>query len=206
MENSKGWVEVIVGEDTKRDRLSNWLVVPFPSRYSIGDVCPDDIFVNSECNTSQPSSKDKDTPSSSNAEKKIRLNLANVFYWYCSPCDCYNAFVETKCKNCRKDRKIGHYGTPSALLEIVENLCIVDNTTADVIKDIPAINRQSIPRQVVSYVQASRGTEAKDLKPIDIHSHLGLETLFYWQCQHCTMENSFRLWSCKTCKRKVSFP
>jgi hypothetical protein len=204
LENHSGWVEVIVGEETKKDRLGNFVVVP--SSYSIGDSFNDDI-VCEEVTTAMPLAKESQVSSkTASAEKRFRQTIGTIFYWYCDLCDVTNPFVNENCGKCKQKRRRGKdcsFGKPSALLELVEHVCAVDGGV-EAIMDIPPIHRRSIPPQVIDTVRKmSCGSLSEKAKLLSMSTPVPVDSIFYWQCPHCTMQNSFRRWSCITCKRKV---
>lgn len=204
LEHHSGWIEVIVGEETKKDRLGNFMAVP--SSYSIGDIFKEEEIICEEVAVTAPLSKENQSSArSTSAQKKFRQTIGAVFYWYCEVCSIPNPFVQEACIKCKQERKHGKdsFGKPSALLELVENICAAA-VGAEAIRSIPPIQRRSIPPQVIDAVEMmSRGSPGGKAKSLNISTLLPIDSVFYWQCLHCTMENSFRRWSCNTCKTKV---
>lgn len=204
LEHQSGWIEVIVGEETKKDRLRNFIAVP--SSYLIGDTfIEEDTFCEEVASTAPSSKENQSSAKSISAEKKFRQTIGTVFYWYCELCCIPNPFIQEACIKCKRERKHGidSFGKPSALLELVENICATA-VGAEAIRSIPPIQRRSIPPQVIdAVVIMSRGSPGGKAKVLNMSTLLPIDSVFYWQCLHCTMENSFRRWSCNTCKRKV---
>lgn len=197
-----GWVEVMFGEETRKDRSAQYFVVP--QSYEIGDVAIDLDFsidsVDIKIETKQP--KDKPRQILSNKSDK-KLSVGSVFYWFCEPCRTPNEFLRKNCKSCDIDRNASK-SSPSALLELVENVCIADDTN-EAEKGIPPVHRQSIPPGVVTVVQnLLTGNDGTTNTSLNMETILLLDSVFYWQCVHCTFSNSFRRWSCKACRQKVS--
>ena len=198
----KGWVEVIIGEEVYKQRLGKLVVVP--STYSNGDFIDESITIAANDKSSQhPIKKDKSkcTPTSS-PEKKSHIPISSLYYWFCEPCKIHNVFNERSCRKCDTVTKGGRDSTPSALLQLVEKVC---EGASDVDQDlscyIPEIHLPSVPKDVVDAVRALKNNRETKFDSNTVT--ISFENLFFWRCNYCTMDNSFKLWSCKTCKKKV---
>ena len=198
----KGWVEVIIGEEVYKQRLGKLVAVPLT--YSNGDIIDESITIATNDKSSQyPSKKDKNKCSpASSPEKKSQIPISSLYYWFCEPCRIPNVFNEKSCRKCNTVRKGGRDSTPSALLELVEKVC---EGASDVDQDlscyIPEIHIPSVPNNVVDAVRALKSN--RETKFVSSSVTLSLEKLFFWRCKYCTMDNSFKVWSCKACKKKV---
>lgn len=198
----KGWVEVIIGEEVYKQRLGKLVVVP--STYSNGDVIDENITIATNDKSSQhPSKKDKSKCSpSSSPEKKSQIPISSLYYWFCEPCKMHNVFNERLCRNCNTVTKGGRDSTLSALLQLVEKVCEgANDDDQDLSCYIPEIHLPSVPKDVVDAVRALK--KNRETKFDSSSVTLSLEKLFFWRCNYCTMDNSFKVWSCKTCKKKV---
>jgi hypothetical protein len=201
-ENNYGWVEVDVGGGViKKDRTGKFVAVS--SKYTVGECMKDDMEASEEGGT-------KVKRSQQGQRERIRYketcSIRSVFYWYCRSCKVTNQFVEEMCKICKQRRVPGtqQMGIPSCLLEIVENACLV-STGDDETRENKTIDQSFIPQSVkrsVEYILQDDYVTAK--KIVKMSPPLPMDSVFYWKCSHCTMDNSFKRWSCNVCKRKVS--
>lgn len=198
----KGWVEVIIGEEVYKQRLGKLVVVP--STYSNGDVIDGSITIATNDKSSQyPIKKDKSKSThSSSPEKKSNIPISSLYYWFCEQCKIHNVFNERSCRKCDTVTKGGRDSTPSALLQLVEKVCEgANDEDQDLSCYIPEIHLPSVPKDVVDAVRALNNNRETKFDSNAIT--LSLENLFFWRCNYCTMDNSFKVWSCKTCKKKV---
>ena len=192
--------EVIVGGEIKKDRVGNFAVVP--QSYSIGSFATDLEILCDKTSKSSEVTKSKEkhnqTVQSHNAVDN-KIVLGSIFYWFCQPCKISNEFLQNRCKGC------GQYRTSiethsSALLELVENVCLAHGE-AEAKNGIPLIHRRSIPAGIVEAVLAQ--SQNKPVQVINMETQVMPDSVFYWECSHCTFNNTFRRATCKTCKRKV---
>jgi hypothetical protein len=137
---------------------------------------------------------------------KESCTIGSIFYWYCRLCKVTNEFIVEMCKNCKQRRAPGtqQVGIPSCLLEIVENICVVSNANT-VNQENKIIDQSYIPQNVIRSVEGIlRGDYMTAKKLVNMSSPLSYDSIFHWKCSHCTVDNSYRRWSCNVCKRKVS--
>lgn len=199
-ENNFGWVEVDVGGGViKKDRTGKFVAVS--SKYTVGECMKDDLEASEEGGTkvkrSQQGQRD-------GIRYKETCSIGSVFYWYCRSCKVTNQFVEEMCKNCKQRRVPGtqQMGIPSCLLEIVENACLVsigDDGRRENKTIVQPFIPQSVKRSVEHILQDDYTTAKKIVK---MSPPLPMDSVFYWKCSHCTVDNSFKRWSCNVCKRK----
>ena len=171
------------GKETKKDRPSTYIAIS--SSYVVGKRAGD-LKISETVNLPSPSAKDK----SRAANADFKLHTKDIFYWYCKHCQNSNSLSMAACTNCGEPRTNLH-SQPSAMLELAENICIA-NQGDDIIQDIPPIYRRSLPTSIIRIVQQMRmGKMSKVGEPsLDPANP---DTYFYWQCSHCTMENSYTM-------------
>lgn len=180
------------GKETKKDRASTYIAIS--PTYVVGK-CAGDLKISETVNQPSPSAKERSRP----ANTDLKMHTDNIFYWYCKPCKIANSFSMAACSNCEKQRT-NYRSQPSAMLELAENICIA-NQGDDIKQVIPPIYRRSLPISILRIVQQMH---EGNMSKVGLSSDpMNPDTFFYWQCSHCTMENSYKRWSCGTCKLKV---
>jgi rubrerythrin len=197
LEHSSGWLELNVGSgESKKGRISHYIAVP--RSYNVGDVGPTIEIVKQESVSVQ---KMKDTAKKRDiGTADAKLSFHDVIYWFCGPCQTRIVFDSNVCPSCQRS-KMEPSSIKSVLLEIAENICIAHDNQ-ETLPLLPALYRKCIPDEVLGRVQKAlqgRKNEATH----DSAFYYELDNLFYWQCNECTMTNSFRRWSCLACKKKV---
>ena len=145
----------------------------------------------------------KDKPrSGQTGSSDNKIPTESIFYWYCNPCKIPNSFLRKSCNGCKKERESSR-STPSALLELAENMCIVDGDK-EASQGILSLYRQSIPPYVLNVVQNMlHGPVESNGRKLNMEASLPADAIFCWQCSYCTMDNSYKRWSCGACKKKV---
>lgn len=193
MENQAGWVEVMVHGITKKDRLGTFVAVP--SNCTVGTTAKLETSP-----TLQPKEKQKTASSSSAPE--VKLPIESLFYWYCNHCQISNSLLSRTCQVCKEKRDPSR-STSSALLGFVENASQFYGE-GEAHNVTPYVHQRSIPLQIQKFIQRVRKCSSdSEIARLTTPPPLHADTVFYWQCSHCTMDNSFKRWSCAACKRKV---
>ena len=182
--------------ESKKGRISHYIAVP--GSYNVGDVGPTIDIVNQETVSVQKITDTAQKIYIGTADTK--LSFHDVIYWFCGPCKTRIVFDSNICPSCQRS-KMEPSSITSVLLEIAENICIA-HVDQDTLPLLPTLYRKCIPDEVLGKVQkAVQGRKHEATH--DSAFNYELDTLFYWQCDECTMSNSFRRWSCLACKKKV---
>ena len=130
------------------------------------------------------------------------MTLDSFFYWGCSSCDGMNVFTIDQCHVCHARRN--SQCQCSALLEIAEKAVEFSSSIQDAIDSVPTVHRKAIPSSILSYLLTRKGISVDESQFSDKRSHSILESYFYWNCNVCTMTNSYkRLSACQACGHKV---
>jgi len=221
MEHDYGWVEAIIGGVLQKARHRNFVVVP--SDYRIGQRIDADIPLPGETGIIQklpnrinrlqrsngiinPGTRpDVGMITTNGVRCKIAttppMTLDSFFYWGCSSCDDMNVFTIEQCRVCRERRN--PQCQSSALLEIAEKAVEFSSSIQDAIDSVPTVHRKSIPSSILSYLLTRKGISVDESQSSDKRSHSVLESYFYWDCNVCTMTNSYkRLSACQACGQK----
>jgi hypothetical protein len=205
VENKFGWVEVIEGEEVRKGRVGDYVVVS--SDYPIGK----EVSINHEENLALSDSSEVSSLStnenmvtppipSSSAEPKI--SLESLFYWKCHECIQINVFFQNECTSCNKERSMMQ-SSSSALLELAETATANANTYNQALLNIAENHRNSIPRNVL--VECIRKkVNIESVSTFNSTATRNIIEYFYWNCGFCTMKNSYKVHTCKCCSQKVS--
>ncbi len=207
MELKGGWVEVLEGNEVRKGRVSDYVVVPSDSQ--VGSK----LFIQLEKEQAHSELSEMNSlsdieivtmnnkgPPSNSVDPNIKIE--DLFYWQCHNCQAYNFFCYGNCESCNITRTQGN-SSSSALLQIAE-VAVQNVTTFDeALKMIDTNQQDSIPSSILS-----KCLERKDngitQKEVLAKSTKNVADYYYWLCGFCTVKNNYRFFTCKCCGNEVS--
>ena len=202
MEHKCGWIEVIDGVETRKGRVGDYIVVS--NEYKVGDEFLIGVEEASDNIVStEPSSQSaaeiipsQTVPSITTGESKF--TLGSLFYWKCHECLHDTIFLDKSCNNCSLDRS--EKSSPSALLQVAEIAIKTAQSFDEARNNIPALHRGSIPNNVL--LACLRG-KTSFVERFFFNNPQAVAKYYYWNCCFCTMQNSYKVHTCKGCTQKV---
>ncbi len=192
---------MIEGENVRKGRVGDYFLVS--DDYKIGE----ELLVSDECITDNATSSEvsvlsavdnSPTPAVSCSTSEPRTTLASLFYWQCDECTHKNIFIDRTCTKCctkRNERSI-----PSALLKLTEEATESADSLEEARNNIAEAHRGCIPHDVL--YECFHKTNSPKIRST-MQNPRPIGKFFYWNCGFCTMQNSYKVYTCKCCSQKV---
>jgi hypothetical protein len=201
VEQQCGWVEIFEGNEVRKRRVGDYVVVP--KDYSVGKEIASIQLSFSDSTEISSLSETENAVSSQSIQNQIeyRVPLDSIFYWKCDQCSITNFFLQNNCQNCNMDRS---KSPPSALLKIIEEAAQNANNCEEALKNVPMNQRDSIPPKIMSALIRKNSCGERGINGVRSKDLYNVAHYFYWNCGFCTMKNSFKVQKCKCCSQKVN--
>ncbi len=188
----------------RKGRVGDYTVVP--DGYKVGDAIlvsaiesSNNVAPSSETTIIPTVEKTQPIEASPSAATEVKVTLSSLFYWQCNECLHHNMFLCTQCTVCNS--KKNEKSISSALLQLVENA--IQNATS-----IDEAKKNIAPGQIASIPTIVLNECLGTLNKRSIHDIVDhpqkVTNFFYWNCSYCTVQNSYKVHTCKCCGGKVS--